>query len=340
MRESSKSSRRRFFASALGAAAATAVLRYPANAAEFTLKWAMPGGPTQPHTIRGAEACKKIEAESGGRLQMQFFPGSILGDVTSMLSQVRSGAIQIYGAVGLDLAAIAPLCALEGIAFAFPTADKIYEASDGALGAAVRNGIRNVGLFTFDKIGLVGYLNVMNSRKPILAPTDLPGLKLRVPPAATEIAIWKALGASTVSLNSPEIYPALQTHLVDGVVTALSALETFKWYELTKYVSITHHSFASQTIVANDDAMQALPKALLEIVERNVNASQLEERADMAKLDDSLEKSFQSRGLQITKPDLGPFKAAIRTAKLYEAWRSQFGDQNWSLLERYTGPLG
>jgi TRAP-type C4-dicarboxylate transport system substrate-binding protein len=186
----------------------------------------------------------------------------------------------------------------------------------------------------------VGYLNVMNSRNPVLVPKDLQGLKVRIPPAATEIAIWKALGASTVSLNGPEIYSALQTHLVDGVVTALSALDTFKWYELTKYISITHHSFASQTIVANNDAMQALPKDLRDIVDRNVNASQVAERADMARLDESLEKSFQSRGLEVSRPDIAPFRAEIRKAKLYESWRAQFGAQNWALLEKFAGPLG
>src|SRR5262249_8372463 len=106
-----KSTRRTIVFSGMSAAAA-ACLRYPANAAEFTYKFGMPSATTHPTAIRAAEACKRIQAESNGRLEVQLFPRSMLGDNTSMLSQVRTGAIQIYGGIGFDLASVVPLCAL------------------------------------------------------------------------------------------------------------------------------------------------------------------------------------------------------------------------------------
>ena len=85
--------------------------------------------------------------------------------------------------------------------------------------------------------------------------------------------------------------------------------------------------------------MQALPKDLRDIVERNLDASGADERADMQKIDDTLEKTFQGRGIQVSKPDLTPFRAAIRNAKLYDTWRTQFGPQVWALLEKTAGKL-
>ena len=63
-----------------------------------------------------------------------------------MLAQLRTGAVKLWGGVGIIMASVVPLAGMEGVTFAFSSYDKIYQAWDGSLGAIIRTGIRAAGL--------------------------------------------------------------------------------------------------------------------------------------------------------------------------------------------------
>ena len=196
-----------------------------------------------------------------------------------MLTQLRSGAIAFFNCPGSILANVVPIAAMEGVAFAFRTLQQACDAMDGPFGANIRSAITAAGLYTFDKAWCGGFHEVINSVRPIVVPADLQGLKLRVPPAPLETAMFKALGASPNPINMAETYVSLQTHVVDGAALPLSTIESYKVYEVQKYVSFTNHLFTSYTPLANVDAMQSLPKDMRDIIDRNFNAAGLRERA-------------------------------------------------------------
>src|SRR3981081_4829039 len=87
-------SRRAILAGAVAAGAS--VLGRPAQAAEFNLKYGNDLPATHPINKRAAEACDAIRAATNGRVDIQIFPNSQLGGSTDMLSQVRSGALDIF----------------------------------------------------------------------------------------------------------------------------------------------------------------------------------------------------------------------------------------------------
>lgn len=71
----------------------------------------------------------------------------------------------------------------------------------------------------------------------VRSPDDLKGLKIRVSGSAAA-AVIEALGATPVQMPAREIYNALQTGLVDGVVTGASAVADFKLDEVADSYSI------------------------------------------------------------------------------------------------------
>src|SRR4051794_3939535 len=74
----------------------------PARAAEFSYKY---GGnlPAQHPTMMWAqEAANRIQAQTGGRLEIKIFPSNQLGSDTDMLSQLRSGALKFFTLAGTD----------------------------------------------------------------------------------------------------------------------------------------------------------------------------------------------------------------------------------------------
>ena len=98
MTESSPSriSRGSFGAGAAATFAGIAVLRGAARAAGITFKVSYPVPATHPQHIRMTEAAARIATASGGRLTLQLFPNGELGGDDASVSQLRSGAIQMY----------------------------------------------------------------------------------------------------------------------------------------------------------------------------------------------------------------------------------------------------
>src|SRR5262245_53336527 len=140
-------SRRTVLAGTTALAGASMIGR--ARAAEFNLKYGNDLPATHPINKRAAEACDAIKAATNGRVEIQIFPNSQLGGSTDMLSQVRSGALDIF-TVGSPLANLLPVSAIPSIAFAFENFDKVWAAVDGDLGAHIRKGIDTLGLIGFD----------------------------------------------------------------------------------------------------------------------------------------------------------------------------------------------
>ena len=333
--------RRRFVQTLGGAAALAATSFRPAygQTAEFQLKWANNIPATHPSTIRVKEAAEKIKAETKGRVDIQVFPNNQLGGDTDMLSQVRSGAIDIFPLSGLILQTLVPLAGINGVAFAFKDYNTVWAAMDGDLGAFVRDAIAKAGLYTFEKCLDNGYRQITSSTKPIVTPADLSGFKIRVPVSPLWTSLFKAFGASPTSINFSEIYSALQTKVVEGQENPLAIIQLAKIYEVQKYCSMTGHMWDGQWVLANGKMWAGMPKDLQAIISKNVIEAVVKQREDMVKLNDTVEADLKAKGLVFNSPDKVPFRAALTKAGFYDEWKAKFGPEAWAKLEQYSGKL-
>ncbi|HZL69577.1 MAG TPA: TRAP transporter substrate-binding protein [Candidatus Limnocylindrales bacterium] len=289
--------------------------------------------------IRLREAADKIKEESGGRMEIQLFPNSQLGGDSDMLSQLRTGAIQMFNLSGLILATYVPVASINGIGFAFKDYDQVWPAMDGALGAFVRSAIAKAGLYAFNNMWDNGYRQITSSTHPINTPDDIKGFKIRVPVSPLWTSMFKALGASPTSININEVYSALQTKIVEGQENPLSLINLFKFYEVQKYVSFTNHMWDGFWTLANAKAWSDLPKELQEIVARNINGAALKEREDVRRLNDSLQGELTQKGMVFNKTDADKFRATLRTAGFYAEWKGKYGAEAWAALEKQVGSL-
>ena len=324
--------RRDLTKSALAAVPLVAVRTGPARAAEFTYKFANNLPATHPLNIRGNEAAGRILEATGGRVEIKLFPSSQLGADTDALAQLRSGALEFFTMSGLILSTLVPAAAINGIGFAFKSYDQVWAAMDGKLGAHVRAEIAKREFFALDHIWDNGFRQATNSVKPIVSPDDFAGLKMRVPVSALWTSMFRALGASPVSLNMSEVYSALQTHVADGQENPLAIIDTVKLYEVQKYCSLTNHMWDGYWLLVNRRAFERLPGDAQEIVARELNRGAVEERADVAKLNAELGPKLQGLGMAVNTVEPAPFRQKLIAAGFYKDWRTKFGDTAWNLL--------
>ena len=330
-------SRRTVLAGA-GAVAGASILSRDGQAAEFNLKYGNDLPATHPINKRAAEACDAIRAATSGRVDIQIFPNSQLGGSTDMLSQVRSGALDIF-TVGSPLANLIPVSAIPSIAFAFQSFDGVWAAVDGDLGGHIRREVAKLGLIAFDRMWDNGFRQITTSNKPINEPNDLKGLKLRVPVSPLFTSMFRALGTAPTAINFVEVYTALQTRIVDGQENPLALIDAAKFYEVQKYCSLTGHMWEGFWMVANRRSWERLPPDLRATAQRLLNEGAMKQRDDMAKLNVTLEAQLKQKGLTFNTVSKKPFQETLKAAGFYAEWRGKFGEDAWKTLEHYSGAL-
>ncbi len=308
-----------------------------ARAAEFSYKLANNQPLEHPSNVRGMEAVKAILEESGGRVDIQIFPSNQLGADTDVLGQLRAGGVEFFMLSPVILSTLVPNASINGIGFAFPNYDAVWKAMDGELGAYARGQIEAAGLVVMDKIWDNGFRQITSSTKPIVTPGDLEGFKIRVPVSPLWTSMFTAFGASPTSINFAEVYPALQTGVVDGQENPLTIMKVAKMWEVQKYCSMTNHMWDGFWMLGNRRAWAALPADLQEIVARNFNAGAERQRADIMALNASLKDELAANGFTFNDVDPAPFEAKLREAGFYAEWKKTYGDEAWAILESAVG---
>ena len=332
---------RRQFLTGTGALAGAAVLApgIVRAARPITIKLGLDVPATHLTSINATEAAARIGENTKGRVKVQVFPGNQLGNDTNMLSEVRSGAIQMMCAADNILASLVPSASINNIGFIFKDIETAWKALDGKVGAVVTANIEKFGLHPMRRIWDIGFREITTSTKPIHTPADLAGFKIRVPPSPISVSLFKALGAAPTSLNFAELYTALQTKVVDGQENPLGLIEAQKLYQVQKFCSLTNHMWAGFWMVFNGKFWRGMSDTDRKIVEDAFNEQALKQRAANNTLNTSLQGSLTKRGLTFNSTDPREFQAALIKSGFYAEWQKKFGSELWSELEAYTGKL-
>jgi tripartite ATP-independent transporter DctP family solute receptor len=332
-------SRRTALALTAGGAATLLGSRSGRAAAPITLKLGHALADTHPSSKRLEHAAAQIRDLSKGRVELRLFPNGQLGSQTDIISQARSGAIDLTMQSSAVLATIAPSASIIGVAFAFRDYAAVWPAMDGDLGKYMRSEFEGANLVVMSRMWDSGYRHVTTSTKPIVTPADLVGFKIRVPASPTWTLLFAALGSAPTSLDLSELYSALQTKIVDGEENPLPLISTSKLYEVQKYCSLTGHIWDGLWILANRRSWSKLPKDLQELVEDQLNQAGLQQRQDLVEADKSVQVELEKAGLVLNKPEIEPFRQKLREAGYYAAMKGRYKPEAWEILTRYTGPI-
>lgn len=292
-----------------------------------------------PTAVSATAAGKRIGEESKGRVEVKVFPSNQLGDDTHMLSEVRSGAIQMMGIGDNILASLVPDAAIDNLGFAFKDIDTAWKALDGKVGEMVTAKIAKVGVHPMRRIWDEGFREITSSTKPIHTPADLKGFKIRVPPSPISVSLFKYLGAAPTSLNIAELYTALQTKVVEGQENPLGLIETQKFYQVQKYCSMTNHMWVGYWMLVNGNFWKGLPAADQKIVEAAFDEEAPKQRTANNDLNNSLRSKLTQQGMTFNDTDPKEFQDALIKSGFFGDWKKKFGPELWGALESYTGKL-
>jgi tripartite ATP-independent transporter DctP family solute receptor len=325
---------------AAGVITATNISTRSAKAADFTVNWALDLPPSHPETIRAKEAADRIKAETGGKVVVQTFPSNQMGDDSSMLGQIRTGALDMASLSSSVISTYVPNVAIDGLGFVWKDYDVIWKDMDGDLGTYARGQLEKANILTMEKPWDLSFRQITTSTKPINTPDDLKGLRIRVPVSPLITALFKAIGASPTTVEWNETYTALQTKIVDAEENPLSIILTSKLYEVQKYCSITNHIWGAHWVLLSRRGWGRLPDDVKAVIAKHVNEAALAERADIAKLEAMGRNLLTEKGMIFNVPDHDAIVSALKKSTYYSDMKARFSAEAWALLEKYVGNLG
>lgn len=164
--------------------------------------------------------------------------------------------------------------------------------------------------------------------KVVRTPADLPGLKLRVA-GATAAEVVTALGATPVQMPINQVYNAMQTGLIDGVVTGASTLSEFKLDEVansfTLGANLGRNSFYVVMSKTKYDSLPADQRAAIDAAS-GVALSKSAEDAWNAKANAAIESARaapENTVVDLTEAEAAAFAAAV--APVLDAYVAQVG---------------
>ena len=311
-----------------------------AQAAPLKLKLGNDLPATHSVNLRLREAIDAIAADTNGRVAISLFPNNQLGSDSDMMSQLRSGALELATMPGAVLSTLVPASSLTSLGFAFTSYDKVWAAMDGDVGGYIRRAIAKANLVPFDAVWDNGFRQVTSSTRPIRTPEDLKGLKIRVPVVPLWVSMFSALGAAPVSIPLNEVYSALQTRIADGQENPLALIEAAKFYEVQKCCSLTNHAWDGFWLLAGGRVWRGVPADIQQVMQKRFNAAAVKQRDDIVQANADLRKTLEAKGLAFNQPDPAAFQQALARTSFYKDWRGKFGDEAWGLLQQYAGDLG
>jgi tripartite ATP-independent transporter DctP family solute receptor len=287
---------------------------------------------------RLVEMWEAVRKETNGRVETRVLAqnNNIPGSDPAALKMLVSGEIQFFTLMGGILGTVVPVAEVQQVPFAFRSAAHAHRAIDGPLGAYIRaemgaKGIHGFPVAAFDN----GMRQIGSNTRPVHVPSDLTGVRMRVPAGQMVADMFTAFGAVPVTINSRDIYDALKAGKVDAHENPLALMESFKLDEVTKYISTTNHMWSGFNQLAHLSTWQKVPDDMKAVIDRNVAKYVQLQRQDQERANTAVRATLVKRGLAFNDVDATPFRRQL--SGFYATWKKQLGAKCWALLESAAG---
>jgi tripartite ATP-independent transporter DctP family solute receptor len=308
--------RKTFLRSLVAVAAGSLVsLGAQAQAVKLTLgHGAAPGNPRHEAAVKFADVLK---ARTAGRIEVQVAPSAQLGDDAAMLTALRTGALDMSANSQGAVANAVPEYAAFGMPFLFEGLPQAWKLLDGPLGKELAERSAEKGLVVLGYWDN-GIRHMSNSKKPLLKPEDLKGLKMRTPPDAVTVDIMQALGAEAQQIKFAELYVALQQGVVDGQENPLMNIHASKLYEVQKFISLTGHKYEMTPFLMSKRSWDKLSDADRKAVQEAAAEATALQRKMSQESDEKLVADLKAKGVRVDAVDKAAFEKG--TAAVDDKW--------------------
>lgn len=252
-----------------------------------------------------------VEEKSDGKVTLRLYPSSQLGSEQDVIEQATMGNNVIILAGYGFLMNYAPDAGIFDTPYLVDNFDQMIYLTSTDWYQGIADQLHTKKLDVVLPAIVYGERHLM-TKQPVLSPSDLEGMKIRVPNTQIAINTFTDLGASPTPTPLSDLYTSLQQGLVDGAENPLPVLQGVKTQEIAKHLSLTGHQKFILAWVAGADFMATLPEDVKELLKETGLEARDYGRKVLAEQDAAVLDAFKAAGVTVHEVDQTPFKEAVR----------------------------
>lgn len=236
-----------------------------AQAADYTFTFAHVLTEQTPNARAAVKFKEEVEKNSNGRIEINVRPAAQLGGDVEIIEQTQMGLVHIAIPPTGNLANFEPKMFLFDLPYLIKGEQSMKQLLDGEVGRELLGTLEKSNLHGVNYWG-AGFRNITNNIREINQPADLKNIKMRTLQAPTILATYRAWGANPTAMAYTEVYNGLQQGVVEGQENPLANIDSMKFYEVQKYMTLTGHAYHTYVAVMNKAAWESLPADLQKVV--------------------------------------------------------------------------
>ncbi|UOQ94899.1 DctP family TRAP transporter solute-binding subunit [Halobacillus shinanisalinarum] len=294
---------------------------------EMTIKISHVVAENTPKHQAALAMAKNIEENSDGKVKVQVYPNGQLFDDKTEVKNLQANNVQFIIPDMSKMVGMNPAFNVPSLPFMFSSNEAAYSFWDGEKGQEIFQSLESEGI-----IGLRMWPNgpkqITNTVRPIKAPEDLQGLKIRVQGGQVLASLFKTLDAGPLQLPFGQLYTALEQGTVDGQVNTFSNISTKKLGDVQKYITTNWGAArVDYAMLTNKEFWEGLNEETKKIVQAGIDHGTEVARSKAEQLNQEAFKKIKERGkmdiYELSAEERSVFQEALQP--VYDEFREEIG---------------
>jgi TRAP-type transport system periplasmic protein len=241
-----------------------------------------------------------LTARSGGKMKMNAFWGGSAGGDLQATQALRAGTQEMVVTSSSPLVGIIKELGVFDLPFLFANEKEVDAVLDGAAGAYFNKKLEEAGVVNL-AYWENGFRNLTNSKRPVSKVEDFDGVKVRVMQNNIFLDTFRTLGTNAVPMAFGEVFTALETKTIDGQENPFVTINTSKFYEVQKYLSVTRHAYTPFLVLYSKKMFDTLSPQEQAALREAAMEGQKVQRATIRANDSKALAELKTRGMQVNE---------------------------------------
>ena len=297
----------------------------PATAADtLRVGWTTSDSVQDPYAIMAHNLKAELEERLPGKFDVQMFPNNQLGDEKQMLEGLQYGTLDVGIITNATIANLDPVFQLNDMPFLFADESQAHGVLDGEIGQEMLSKLSSKGM-----IGLGfaegGFRHMINNTRPVTAPNDVKGVKFRTMQNPVFIGMFSSLGGNPTPMAWSETFTAAQQGTIDGLEIPLAVIAANNYPEVTKYLSLTKHTYSALGIIVSERTFGKLSEEEQAAFKAATSAAIEKQRAQVAEASAALIEQLKAAGMTVNDiEDPAAFRKQV--LPVYDEFKGAIGE--------------
>ena len=257
-----------------------------------------------------------VSEASNGNVVIDVFPNDQLagGNATKGIEMIADGAVDLAAYASCTMSVLDEHLLVGTIPWVFDNYQQARAVLDTTGGQYYAKILKPQGI-TYLASAHNGFRQITNSKRAVKNPSDVEGLKIRIPAGEVYINFFKSFGADPVAMSWSEAFTAIQQGTIDGQEKGFSVTNHAKLEEIQKDMTVWNYTYENYMFVANTEVFENLEPKTQELLREKVLEACEWGRNMVENDEDKIKAKFIEEGMEVTVLDseqLKPFKAKVQ----------------------------